>query len=288
MAEKGLKTIQLLMACKCKKNIESRNSAFKKLRLLQYFYIVLIGLCVASCGSVKYDQLVMYSDVNEEMILNDSIPTLAIKPDDILKIDVTSRNPTTVEAFKLGSSALGASGENAIGSQEGYRVNESGLIHLPFLGAIEAAGKGVSELRQEIQDSLKNYIQDAFVQIRFLSFRVTILGEVNLPNTYSIPNERLNLLEAIGMAGDMTAYANRNEVLLIRARDSQREFVRLNVKDKDFFLSPYFYLKPNDIIYVSPLKAKKYATSGDFLQRYAQIFIPFVTILTFFIGRSTN
>ena len=230
----------------------------------------------------------MYSDIDQDLVVPDSIPTLKIKTDDILKIDVTSRNPETVEAFRLGTSSLGAIGENAVGTQEGYRVDESGAIYLPFLGPITASGKGVTELRQEIQDSLKNYIQDAFVQVRFLTFRVTILGEVNQPNTYSISNERLNLLEAIGMAGDLTAYADRDKVLLIRARESNREFVRLNIKNKDFFNSQYFYLKPNDILYVSPLKAKKYATSGDFFQRYASIFIPFVTILTFLIGRNSN
>lgn len=265
------------------------NNIFYRWKCMKiYGLYILLGLCCFSCGSVKYSQILMYSDIQEELFMKDSIPTLKIKADDILKIEVTSRNPESVEAFRIGSTALGSSGENAIGTQDGYRVDESGRIYLPFLGPIQASGKRVTELRQEIQDSLKNYIQDAFVQVRFLTFRVTILGEVNMPNTYSIPNERLNLLEAIGMAGDLTAYANRSEVLLIRARESDREFVRLNVQNKDFFTSPYFYLKPNDIIYVSPLEAKKYATTGDFFQRYAQIFIPFVSILTFLIGRSSK
>ena len=124
------------------------------------------------------------------------------------------------------------------------------------------------------------------MQVRFLNFRVTVLGEVRAPNTYIIPNERLTILEAIGMAGDFTPYSRRNSVLVIRQRSDIREFGRVNTQDTVLFQSPYFYLSPNDIVYVEPLKAKQYATQGDFASRYAPLLFPIVSLLTFFLGRS--
>jgi polysaccharide export outer membrane protein len=111
-----------------------------------------------------------------------------------------------------------------------------------------------------------------------------MIGEVTRPNAYIIPNEHLNLLEAVGMAGDFTPYARRNSVLVIRERNQVREFARINTQKDSLFSSPYFYLRPNDVVYVEPLKAKQYAIQGDFLNRYSPVILPIVTLATFFIG----
>lgn len=252
------------------------------------FVLALLGL--SSCGSVKYPEMLMFEQVQNELAAIDSLPILVIQPDDILSIKVSSRKPEDVVAFQLEreAQAQAGTGANALGVLDGYRVNEEGKIFLPFLNEITAAGKTVSELRKEIVTGLRSgFITDASVQVRFLNFRVTILGEVNLPSAYTIPNERLTVLEAIGMAGDFTPYAKRNSVLIIRERNEVREFVRINTQDKTLFQSPYFYLQPNDLVYVAPLKAKKYATQGDFIERYSSILFPLVTLITFFLGTRT-
>ncbi len=250
--------------------------------------IVVFGLLSSGCGSVKHWEMLMLEDVQDKVLPIDSLPVLNIQPDDILSIQVSSRNPETVLAFQQLQSASGgaeaASGVVAMGTQEGYRVDEEGHIYLPFLGKVKATGKTVSELRAEITNRLADFIPDASVQVRFLNFRVTILGEVTAPNTYIIPNERLTILEAIGMAGDFTPYARRNSVLVIRQRSNIREFGRVDTRDTALFRSPYFYLSPNDIVYIEPLKAKQYATQGDFVQRYSAIFFPLVSLVTFFLG----
>ena len=226
----------------------------------------------------------MFDNLDEMMTSFDSVPTLVIMPDDILSIRVTSRNPETVRAFESRTELRSASGERALGVQEGYRVDEEGMVYLPFLGQVHAANKSIHHFREEVTDSLERFIPDVTVQIRFVNFRVTLLGEVNRPNTYAIPNERLNLLEAIGMAGDYTAYAKRDSVLIIRQRSNMREFARVNTQSEDLFTSEYFHLLPNDIVYVEPLKAKQYATEGDFIERYSRVLLPLVSLLTFFIG----
>ncbi len=243
-----------------------------------------LTLILSSCGSVKHEEMLMLSEVQNEITPIDSQFVLHIRTDDILSINVASRNPETVTAFKQSKENSAASGENALGLQDGYRVDEEGKIYLPFLGGLTAAGKTILDLRQEITDLLVEFIPDVSVQVRFLNFRVTLLGEVNRPNTYIIPNERLTILEAIGMAGDFTPYAKRYDVLVIRERNEVRELARINTQDKSIFSSPYFYLSPNDIIYVEPLKAKQYATQGDFFQRYSYVFIPIVSSLIVVLG----
>jgi len=246
--------------------------------------LAMLPILMLSCGSVKHAELIMFQTVQNEQEIIGKIPVLKIRTDDILSIQVGSYKPGNVDAFQRRNEEPGKSGEAAFSILEGYRVDEEGNIYLPFLGKVKASGKTVVELRQEISNKLIEYITDASVQIRFLNFRVTILGEVSQPNTYTIPNERLTVLEALGMAGDFTDYARRNSVLIIRERNDKREFVRLNLQDKDLFMSPFFYLSPNDLVYVEPLKAKQYATQGDFLQRYSIVFVPIVSLLTFAVG----
>ncbi len=240
---------------------------------------------LCSCGSVKHSQMLMLQDVQKKLASIDTIEALKIQADDILSIQVTTRVPEAIVAFQnqKGESKAG-SGENALGIQEGYRVDEAGNIFLPYIGKVHAAGKTVLELRQEINNGLTAFISDAIVQVRFLNFRVTMIGEVNRPNAYIIPNEKLNILEAVGMAGDFTPYARRNSVLVMRDRNQVREFARVNTQDTTLFKSPYFYLKPNDVVYVEPLKAKEYAIQGDFLNRYSPIILPLVTVVTFVVG----
>jgi polysaccharide export outer membrane protein len=253
--------------------------------------IPLLLLFLTSCGSVKHHEMLMLEDIQEKLLEIENLPSLKIQPDDILSVKVASRKPETVVAFQQGQSTRGvvgaaAAGVGALGARDGYLVDEEGKIYLPFIGEVKAAEKTISQLRNDITQQLKEYIPDASVQVRFLNFRVTILGEVRTPNTYIIPNERLTVLEAIGMAGDFTPYARRNSVLVIRQRSNLREFGRVNTQDTVLFQSPYFYLSPNDIVYVEPLKAKQYATQGDFASRYAPLLFPIVSLLTFFLGRS--
>lgn len=243
-------------------------------------------MLLLGCGSVKHTEMMMLTEMNDQAMIIDSLPVLKIRTDDILSINVASRNPETVIAFYTRTESTAAAGERALGTQEGYRVDEVGNIYLPFLGEVKAEGKTILELRQDLTDSLVQFIPDASIQVRFLNFRVTLLGEVNRPNTYIIPNERLTILEAIGMAGDFTPYARRNAVLVIREREGERVFNRINTQDGSIFQSPCFYLSPNDIVYVEPLRAKQYATQGDFLQRYSGVLIPLVSLVTFVLGTS--
>ena len=165
------------------------------------------------------------------------------------------------------------------------RVDELGYIYLPFVGGVPVIGMRLMDIRTVVQKRLQEYIPDASVQVRFANFRVTVLGEVNRPNTYTIPNERINILEAIGLAGDMTSYARRDAILLIRERSGAREFVRINIQDRSLFDHKYFYLSPNDVVYVEPLEAKEFATSGDWFQRYGGYIVSVISVTAIILTR---
>ncbi len=261
--------------------------------LLAKVSYLLVSFCtvmiLSGCGSVRLEEMQMLNDVQNELDNIANIPILIIQQDDILSIEVFSRQPQAVAAFNVGNptnvinsaTGVGASGLHTL---NGYRVDEEGNIYLPYIGAFNVVNKTVKQVRDELTVQLTRYFDDISIRIRFLNFKVTILGEVNNPNVYIIPNERLNILEAIGMASDFTPYAQRNSVLLIRERGDRREFVRVNTQDKDLFTNPYFYLAPNDVLYIAPLKAKQYATRGDFFDRYGRFLIPFVSLATFLAG----
>jgi polysaccharide export outer membrane protein len=121
-------------------------------------------------------------------------------------------------------------------------------------------GKTTDSVREEIKNKAAAYYKDPVVNVRFANFRVTVLGEVNKPSTYDMPNEKVTLLDALGAAGDLTIYGKRENVLLIRNKDGKKEFVRFNLNQSNLFTSPYFYLHQGDVVYVEPNKAKVAST----------------------------
>ena len=146
-----------------------------------YRWLPLLLPLLFSCGSVKLKQMVMFDDVRTEPLTIDTLPQLRIAPLDIINIQVTSNDPSTVLAFQqqrltMANSMNAGSGESALGVQEGYRVDEQGEIHMPFIGAVRAQGRTLNELRQEISTRLDKYILNTSMQCRFMNFRVTLLG----------------------------------------------------------------------------------------------------------------
>src|SRR5690606_16855091 len=124
----------------------------------------------------------------------------------------------------------------------GFLVDHEGFIEYPILGKIKIGGLSKEQAKQELQKHLQIYLKDPVVNIRFQNYRITVIGEVTRPSTFVLPSERTNILTAIGMAGDLTIFGKRENVLLIREEDGVRTMVRLNLNNKDVLNSPYFYL----------------------------------------------
>jgi polysaccharide export outer membrane protein len=129
------------------------------------------------------------------------------------------------------------------------------------LGKIAASGKTKAQLKLEIEQSLQNYLKDPIVTIRNLNYKVTLLGEVARPGNYSTQNERLTILDALSQAGDLTDFGRRDNILIIREKGDQQEYHRINLNNRASLSDTYYYLQPNDIVYVEPIKSKKFKSS---------------------------
>lgn len=200
---------------------------------------------------------------------------------DILSIVIYSDNPAATAIFnqmQLGGSgnpggggnvsAGGASGGAASGGTSGggtsggtagsggYLVDEMGNIEFQQLGVIHVDSMTRTQLKDTLDTRLKPYLQNPYCTIRFLNYRFTMLGEITRPGVFNMPGEHLNLLEAIGMGGDLTFYGRRDNVLVIRQHEDKREFARLDLTKPDVMASPYFNIQPNDVIYVEANKKK--------------------------------
>lgn len=207
---------------------------------------------------VQHRQLVNFNEGPEFPASAQAIPapaTLRIQPDDLLEIGVFADDPVAVAPFTLqGSSERSIQEGVRAGNQ--YLVDQAGDIHFPVLGKIHLGGLSVEEARDTFRQKLGRYLQNPIVSLRWLNFKFTVLGEVNKPATFSLQERSVSVLEAVGLAGDLTNYGNRKNILVIREQDGMRTFGRLDLQDRGVFDSPFFYLKQNDVVYVEPLKQK--------------------------------
>ncbi len=207
-----------------------------------------------------------------------------IRKGDILSIVIYSDNPTATAIFNQqqtgtsgnpgaiqgGSSSSGiTSGQGGGGpagggstGSGGYLVDEKGNIEFQQLGVIHADSLTRSQLKDTLETRLKDYMGNPYCSIRFVNYKFTMLGEINRPGIFSIPGEHLTLFEALGLGGDLTFFGRRDNVLVIRENEGKREFARLDLTKPEVMGSPYFYIKPNDVIYVEASR-KKIAASDQ-------------------------
>lgn len=214
------------------------------------------------------------------------------QPYDLLKIDVYSAIEDVVQEFRTNQSNQNAFGPNMGGGGAtgnnlelftGFFVDVNGEIDFPKLGKVRVAGLTTEAIQALLQREIRVYVKDAVVNVRVLNFKVTVVGEVNNPGIINLTNKRITVLEAIGYAGDFSPYANRKQVLLVREIEGIRQFVELDLRSRDIFQSPYFYLKQNDAIYVEPLKSKT-ASIADPLGRILSFGSAFVSLVTLIIA----
>jgi len=192
-----------------------------------------------------------------------------IHKNDLLSIYVSSLSTDASLLFNVPglSSTTSASANGNATQNVGYLVNDEGDIQFPLLGNIKAEGLTIKELNENMTDSLKTkkLLLDPLVAIRFLNFRVTVLGEVGKPTVITVPNEKISILEALGLAGDLTIYGKRDNVLLIREEEGKKIIRRIDLNSPLTLTSPFYYLKSNDVIYVEPDK-NKVASVSNFRQ----------------------
>ena len=240
----------------------------KKQVFLQFLIAIII---FSSCTT--YKNIPYFTDVSDtsKPILAGTVPfkSPVIQVDDILSVNIQTLDQNLTSFLNSGSitpaistSSTGYTNSPTAQVVTGYLVDKNGEIELPFAGKIKVLGLTTSEARDLIEKEVSKSFNNPVINVRFANFKITVLGEVARPSYYVVPNEKINIFDALGMAGDLTIYGRRENVMLIRDSLNGKQLIRLNLNSKDIVSSPYFYLKSNDIIYVEPSKAKIAATDA--------------------------
>jgi len=236
-------------------------------------------LALASCGSVK-DIAYFQNRVVDNPEAIDKHAGIIIQPKDMLSIVVSSRNPELVVMFNLPVISYQAGSEMMTSAANqrllGYIVDNEGYIDFPVLGPIKVAGLTRWELSELIKSRLlsEGLLSDAVVTVEFMNFKVSVIGEVNSPGTYTIQGDKVTILQAISLARDLTIFGERENVCVIRERDGERTMYEVNLCDVSMFKSPAYYLQQNDIVYVQPSEIKaRQSTTDDKSLRMTSIFV---------------
>lgn len=239
-------------------------------RRIFLWMIVLSGMLFAC----KAPQNIIYmqqagKNIAGDSTINIAIPDPVIKTGDVLMITVNTNTPESALPFNLPLiPAIGETGRSynlaaaanlssGLGMQN-YIVDSEGYLNFPVVGNIKVRGLTKSQLIQKIKTEIypKYLKEEPIILMRYGNFRVSVLGEVARPGTFAIDNEKVSLLEALALAGDLTIYGSRNEILLIRENGLNRETVKIDLRDKFLVNSPYYFLQQGDVIYVQPNKTK--------------------------------
>lgn len=229
-------------------------------------FCLLSVAALCSCNVQK--KIVYFQDAGQnEIIKMTENFEVRIKPNDRLKIIVSSKNPELAAPFNSSASynALAASeraytstSANGDISIQTRTVRPDGMLEMPIIGLVECKGKTRAELSNEIAEKIRegNYIPDPSVNVQFVDMKISVMGEVTRPGQYDIVKDEVTLLDALALAGDMTIYGERNEVAVIRKVDGKSVVTYLDLRSKETISSPFYHLQPNDVIYVKPNRFK--------------------------------
>lgn len=223
---------------------------------------IVIFLIVLGTSCIDSKKSTYFNDLNETIIPSSYSDTVQhiIESNDILNIKISSLSE---EASKPFNSFVGGGSSTSItgvrNDASGYFVNSEGYIQMPVLGAVKAAGYTKDQLKAYITKIIldKKLLVEPIVDVRHLNYEVTVIGEVARPTVITVPNEKISLIKALGAAGDITVFGRKDNVLLIREVNGKKIVKRVNLNSSNFLRSDYYYLQPNDVVYVEATKNKE-------------------------------
>ena len=256
--------------------------------VLNYSLSPVAGICMilfllSQSACIQHQQLINFDTgpVFDSLVMPIQNYALRIQHDDLLAVTVQSQvaDPTITAPFAGASTDGGGSGTTVTPQ---YLVDINGKINMPLVGHIPVAGLTTQESSDTIAKYLSRFIKGPIINVRIDNFRFSVLGEVNNAGTYTVPYERVTVLEALGMAGDIAKYGNRENILVIRQTDGVRRYGWINLHRRDVFQSRYFFLEQGDIIYVEPLKAK-IGETADGTTKVLQWALPIVSVVSLII-----
>ncbi|RZK58022.1 MAG: hypothetical protein EOO91_09060 [Pedobacter sp.] len=236
-------------------------------------FLALLSSCATTKKVSYFQDIPLTGDPQIKSMAQFTEPFIQV--DDILSINIFSIDPQSAMVVNQGASlqTLGAStnptAPASLQQMPAFLVDKNGEVELVGIGKIKLAGLTTYEAKNLIRTKMEALYTKPSIEVRFANFKVTVLGEVNRPAVYTMPNEKVSFLDALGLAGDLTIFGRRENVLLIRNQDGKKEFIRFDMNSSDFINSPYFYLKQNDVIYVEPNKGKAASLNAARTQTFA-------------------
>lgn len=245
--------------------------------MIKKLIFVFLLISLASCVSKK-DIVYFQNDVIDQSKVSNSYKTI-IKPDDLLMITITALDTEAVKPFNLSAVTYSTTSNSAIGvaQQQTYLVDTYGEIDFPVLGKLKIGGLTREESIEFLKENLApDYILNPNINIRIANYKITVLGDVRSPGNYPVPNERITILEAIGLAGDLNISAERSNVLVQREEDGKKTQYRVDLLSKNVFTSPVYYLQQNDVVYIEPNYARIQSASSN---SNTSLFISIASIL---------
>jgi polysaccharide export outer membrane protein len=252
---------------------------------------VLIILC--SCGNTRQLQY-LQGQFDTLKLSQAKYPEPLIQKNDLVSITVLSDDPKASAYFNMPAQPTAAStagqvaeGQSNSSASSVYLVDEYGNIQMPSLGKLHIAGLTKAQLDTLVISKVRDRLLNPYAIIRLLSFRITLLGEVGRPGQFTIPTERISLLEAIALAGDLTVYGKRENITVIREINGERSWARLDLKDPNILNSPYFYLQPNDVVIVD-LNRNKAAANDQVVLRNITLAMSTISLAAIVISLFQN
>lgn len=248
-------------------------------------YVLLI-LVLTNCASRK--DVIYLQDLTEETgkLQKSVFEMLRYKEDDRLTISISSINQEAARPYNLFVTAFNTGGVSSVGQQQlqSYLVDKNGEISFPQLGKLKVAGKTRVELEQFLEDKLKLFLPDAKATVQLVNFRISVLGEVEKPSEFTINREKINILQALALAGDLKIHGKRDNIKLIREENGKLAYHKIDLRSKELINSPFFYLKQNDVLYISPNKPRVNASASSPTASYiisaTGLLITIISILT--------
>ena len=226
--------------------------------ILQYLIPAFFLLNLFGCSSSRQSQYLQGS-FDTARLSQLRIAEPVVQKGDLLSIIVYSDNPQATAIYNQPISGLSVAGTSSP-SSPGYLVDSEGNIQFQGLGNIQVEGLSRRTLMDTLLNRLNVYLTNPYVTIRFLNYKITVIGDVSRPGIYTIPGDRVNILEAIGLAGEFTLYGRKDNVLVIREQNGKREFGRLDLRNPEVFTSQYYHLQQNDKVLIDQIKNKQSAT----------------------------
>lgn len=247
-----------------------------------YCIFVIFSVLLFSCTSQKKMIYLQHMEEADSLIQNSYGQNIyRVQSGDIIFVRISSLNKDINEIFNS-SDFVTSSYINEISLYyKGYLVNDEGKIEMPVIGKIEVANKTLNEIQEIIQSKTMEYFKEAYVTVKYGGFKITVLGEVKRPGVFYFFNNKVTLLEALGQAGDLNEFGNRENILLLRTSTKGIENRRINLLEKDIIKSPYFYMQPNDVVYVEPIKTKAWKMNSANVSIILSSISTLILVITF-------